>query len=48
VGLDTEKLVMAVEEAFQLEIPDAAAEKMFTVGDMHFFGDAAAALRERM
>jgi acyl carrier protein len=28
---------MAVEEAFQLEIPDAAAEKMFTVGDMHAF-----------
>jgi acyl carrier protein len=37
VGLDTVELVMAVEEAFQLEIPDAAAEKMFTVGDMHTF-----------
>jgi acyl carrier protein len=35
VGLDTVELVMAVEEAFQLEIPDAAAEKMFTVADMH-------------
>ena len=28
---------MAVEEDFNLEIPDAAAEKMFTVGDMHSF-----------
>jgi hypothetical protein len=37
VGLDTVELVMAVEEDFNLEIPDAAAEKMFTVGDMHSF-----------
>jgi len=28
---------MAVEEEFSLEIPDAAAEKMITVGDMHSF-----------
>ncbi len=37
MGLDTVELVMAVEEEFGLEIPDAAAEKMFTVGDMHSF-----------
>jgi acyl carrier protein len=37
MGLDTVELVMAVEEAFELEIPDAAAEKMLTVGDMHAF-----------
>ena len=35
MGLDTVELVMAMEEAFQLEIPDAAAERMLTVGDMH-------------
>ena len=37
MGLDTVELVMAVEEEFSLEIPDAAAEKMITVGDMHSF-----------
>jgi acyl carrier protein len=37
MGLDTVELVLAVEEEFELEIPDAAAEKMFTVGDMHAF-----------
>ncbi len=37
MGLATVELVIAVEEAFQLEIADAAAEKMFTVGDMHAF-----------
>ena len=37
MGLDTVEIVMAVEEEFSLEIPDAAAEKMFTVGDMHSF-----------
>jgi acyl carrier protein len=28
---------MAVEEEFHLEIPNAAAAKMSTVGDMHLF-----------
>jgi acyl carrier protein len=28
---------MAVEEEFHLEIPNAAAAKMITVGDMHSF-----------
>ena len=31
MGLDTVELVMAVEEEFQLEIPDAAAEKMLSI-----------------
>ncbi len=37
MGLDTVELVMAVEEEFGLEIPDAAAEEMITVGEMHSF-----------
>jgi acyl carrier protein len=37
VGLDTEELVMAIEEGFGLEIPDEKAERIFTVGDMHAF-----------
>lgn len=37
MGLDTVELVMAVEEEFELEIPDAAAQMMMTVGDMHAF-----------
>ncbi len=31
-SLDTVELVMALEEEFDLEIPDEAAEKMDTVG----------------
>jgi hypothetical protein len=37
MGLATVELVMAVEKEFELEIPDAAAEKMFSFGDMHAF-----------
>lgn len=33
-SLDTVELIMAIEEAFGLEIPDEAAEKMPTVGDV--------------
>lgn len=33
MGLDTVELVMAFEEEFALEIPDAAAENMVTVGE---------------
>jgi len=32
-SLDTVELVMAFEEAFDLEIPDEDAEKIVTVGD---------------
>ena len=32
-SLDTVELVMAFEEAFELEIPDQDAEKIVTVGD---------------
>lgn len=32
-SLDTVELVMALEEAFDIEIPDDAAEKMAKVGD---------------
>ena len=32
-SLDTVELVMALEEAFDIEIPDDAAEKIATVGD---------------
>lgn len=32
-SLDTVELVMAFEEAFDLEIPDEDAEKMISVGD---------------
>ena len=32
-SLDTVELVMAFEEAFEVEIPDEKAEKILTVGD---------------
>ena len=34
MGLDTVELVMAFEEEFEIEIPDASAEAMVTVGDV--------------
>ena len=33
-SLDTVELVMAFEEEFDMEIPDEAAEKLFTVQDV--------------
>ena len=33
-SLDTVELVMALEEEFDLEIPDSDAEKVVTVGDV--------------
>ena len=37
MGLDTVELVMAVEQEFAIEIPNAEAGKMERVGDMHAF-----------
>ncbi len=35
MGLDTVELVMAIEEAFSIEIPNADAVKLAVLGDMH-------------
>ena len=35
MGLDTVELVMEIERAFAIEIPDAAAERLRTVGEMY-------------
>ena len=40
-SLDTVELVMAFEEEFEIEIPDAAAEKIQTVKDAIDFIEAA-------
>lgn len=37
MGLDAVELVIAAEEEFDLQIPDAAAGEMQYVGDMHAF-----------
>jgi len=34
MGLDGVEFIMAVEEAFQIAIPDADAQQMFTPGDV--------------
>lgn len=39
-SLDVVQIVMAVEEAFELEIDEEAAEKILTVGDMVRYIDA--------
>ena len=45
MGLDTVELVMAVEEEFAIEIPNAEAGSMERVGDMNAF--VVRTLRER-
>jgi acyl carrier protein len=37
VGLDTVELVMEVEAAFAIDIPNEAAERIQTVGDMTYY-----------
>jgi acyl carrier protein len=34
MGLDIVNLMMGIEEEFEIEIPDAVAEKIVTVGDV--------------
>ena len=38
-SLDTVELVMALEEAFDIEIPDESAEGILTVGERHLSGE---------
>ncbi len=33
-SLDTVELIMALEEEFEIEVPDEAAEKLVSVGDV--------------
>jgi acyl carrier protein len=37
MGLDIVELVMTVEETFGIEIPDRAAERLRTVGDLYWY-----------
>ncbi len=37
MGLDSVELVMAVEQAFDIEIPNHSAQNITTVGALHFF-----------
>jgi acyl carrier protein len=37
MGLDTVELVLSVEQVFDIEIPDAAAADLDTVGKLHAF-----------
>jgi acyl carrier protein len=35
MGLDTVELILSVEKVFGIELPDAVAEKLDTVGKLH-------------
>lgn len=35
MGLDTVELILSVEKVFDIELPDAIAEKLDTVGRLH-------------
>ena len=37
-SLDIVELIMAIEEEYDLEVPDKVAEKMHTVGDAFRYG----------
>jgi acyl carrier protein len=37
MGLDTVELVIRVEKEFDIDIPDADAARLVTVGDMHTY-----------
>ncbi len=47
MGLDSVELVMRFEEEFEIEIPDAVAENIRTVGDVVDFVAAELVRRER-
>lgn len=36
-SLDLVELIMSIEDAFEIEVPDAAAEKILTVGELVAF-----------
>jgi len=42
-SIDVVELIMSIEDAFEIEIPDAAAEKIFTVGDLVSFIESSVA-----
>jgi len=35
MGLDAVELILSIEETFEVSIPNSAAERLMTVGDLH-------------